>query len=57
MLDKLVDFIKMCSKWDLQIRVRAGKKTSGRWEEGYKNFNTANNTISAPKSSPVGCYT
>jgi hypothetical protein len=54
MPDKMVDFVKMCSKQDSQIRATAAEMKSGRWEEGNKKAENANNTTSAPGASPAG---
>jgi hypothetical protein len=54
MPDNIVDFVKMYSKCDSQIRARAAEKMSGRWEGGYKQPDNANNTTSAPEASPAG---
>jgi hypothetical protein len=54
MPDNIVDFVKICSKRDLQIRARAAEKKSGRWEGGYKKPDNTNNTTSAPEASPAG---
>jgi hypothetical protein len=54
MPDNIVDFVKMCSKRDSQIRARAAEKKSGRWEGSYKKPDNANNTTSAPDASPAG---
>jgi hypothetical protein len=51
MPDNIIDFVKMCSKRDSQIRARAAEQKSGRWEGGYKK---PNNTTPAPKASPAG---
>jgi hypothetical protein len=54
MSGNFVEFIKMCSKRDSQIRARAAEKKSGRWEGGYKKSNNASNTTSAPEALPAG---
>jgi hypothetical protein len=52
--DKIVNFVKMCSKRHSQIKARVAEKKSGRWEGGYKKPDNANNTTSAPEASPAG---
>jgi hypothetical protein len=52
--DNIVDFVKMCSKRDSQIRARVAERKSGRWEGGYKKPDNTNNTTSAPEVSPAG---
>jgi hypothetical protein len=54
MPDNIVDFVKMCSKRDSQIRATATEKMSGRWEGSYKKPDNMNNTTSAPEAFPVG---
>jgi hypothetical protein len=51
--ENIVDFVKMCSERDLQIRARLAAKKSGRWDGSRKSDN-ASNTTSAPNVSPAG---
>jgi hypothetical protein len=51
--DKMVDFVKMCSKRDSQIRARLAEKKSARTEGNKKSDNT-NNTTSAPDDLAAG---
>jgi hypothetical protein len=53
MPDNIVDFVKMCSMRDSQIRARAAEMKSGRWEGSYKKTDIMNNTTSAPEASPA----
>jgi hypothetical protein len=54
MPDNTVAFLKLCSKYHLQIRAWAAKKTSGPWEGNNQKPYTTRNTPSAPEASPVG---
>jgi hypothetical protein len=54
MPEDLVEFVKLCSKRDSQIRARAAERKSGRWEGGYKKSDTTTNTTSAPETAPAG---
>src|ERR1700730_5372602 len=51
--ENLVEFVKLCSKRDAQIRARAAERKSGRWEGGWKKNGTANNTTSDPETGPA----
>ena len=51
--ESIVEFVKLCSKRDSQLRRRAAEKKSGRWE-GYKKSDTTTNTTSAPEAAPAG---
>jgi hypothetical protein len=57
--DNIVDFVKMCSKQDSQIRARAAERKSGRWVGRNKKSDNANNTTSASEvllAGPVAGY-
>src|SRR6202022_584910 len=52
--ENLVEFVKLCSKRDAQIRARAAERKSGRWEGSYKKPETPTNNTSAPEAAPAG---
>ena len=52
--EDLVEFVKLCSKRDSQIRARTDERKSGRWEGGYKKPDPTTNTTSAPETAPAG---
>jgi hypothetical protein len=60
MPDNIIDFIKMCLKWDSKIGVKAAGKKSGGWKGGNKKPDNTNNTTPTPKAPPaetvVGYY-
>lgn len=41
--ENIVDFVRMCSKRDAQIRARKPETKSSQWEGGYKKLNNLNN--------------
>jgi hypothetical protein len=53
MPDNIDDFVKICSKHELQIRARAAQMKSGCREGSYKKPDNANDTTSAPEASPA----
>src|SRR6202022_1065679 len=50
--ENLVEFVKLCSKRDSQLRARAAERKSGRWEGGYMKPETTINNTSAPEAPP-----
>jgi hypothetical protein len=49
-----MEFVKICSKGDSQIRAQAAERKSRGWAAGSKKQETMSNTISAPEVAPAG---
>jgi hypothetical protein len=53
-LENIVEFAKLCSKRDAQLRARAAVRKSGRWKGGYKKPETMTNNTSFLEAAPAG---